>query len=382
MERVEIKKIVHGGYGLGFGEGKTVLIPYTAPGDVVEYTVRYRKKNTYFGEISKIVESSGMRVEPRCPVFGRCGGCHLQHIGYEDELKIKERIVLESFERIGRIKTNVTRVVPSPERFGYRNHTIFKADPIGNIGFNKRESYEVVPFPKEGCLLLPETMRKAIAEIPRTALSCNQEIRARSDADGRTYIWGLEEIEAPEEITMRAGGFTFNISPGAFFQVNSLMLEEMISLISSIPLQARRHLLDLYSGVGFFSLPLSKLVIDGLGIEKDRAAYINAIEAARANGVGNIRFKNGRVEREIVKLRDFDLIVADPPRTGTPKIVLKNIIRIRPKELVLISCDPPTLARDAGRLLETGYVLSELYILDIFPATYHIETIAVFRRGA
>ena len=124
----EIKKIVHGGYGLAFVEGKTAFIPYTAPGDTVEFAAAREKKNIIFGRVERIVEPSPLRREAECPVFGSCGGCHLQHLGYEDEIKVKRESILDDLERIGKTKTDFKRVIPCPERYGYRNHAIFKVD--------------------------------------------------------------------------------------------------------------------------------------------------------------------------------------------------------------------------------------------------------------
>ncbi len=381
MQVVSIKKVVHGGYGLGFDDGKTIFVPYTVPGDVIEYRITRKKKNIYFATVVKLLEASPMRVEPPCPIFGRCGGCHLQHISYDDELEIKKRIVLESLERIGKIKTELTGLIPSPERYGYRNQAIFRAEEHGTIGFYKRESREIIPFPEGGCLLLPESMRKTIADLPGDVFPEVGDVRARMDAEKRVHFYGLRGLNGPEEIIMKAEGFIYPIKPTSFFQVNRFLLERMTALVRSIPLKVRLRLLDLYCGVGFFSFPLSRVVVEGVGVERDREAYESALRGLRENRIINITFKNRSVEDEIGRLKDFDLVVVDPPRTGMVQGVLNGIIRVRPKELIFISCDPPTLARDAKLLVESGYTLSEVHLIDLFPATYHTETVAVFRRG-
>jgi len=381
MQVLSIKKIVHGGYGLGFADGKTIFVPYTAPGDVIEYRITRKKKNIFFAETVRILEPSPMRIEPQCPVFGMCGGCHLQHISYENELEIKKRIVLESLERIGKIKTELSGLIPSPERYTYRNQAIFRVNGNGEKGFFRRESRRIVQFPKNGCLLLPESMGKIISELPADILPDEGEVRVRLDADGGVHFYGLRGQNGPDEIMMKAGGYLFPIKPDSFFQVNRFLLERMMALVKSIPLKVRFRLLDLYCGVGFFSFPLSRLVMEGVGIERDRDAYESAVRGLMENKIINITFRNRSVEEEIGKLRDFDLMVVDPLRTGMAPGVLQGIIRIRPKELIFISCDPPTLARDARILVESGYTLSDVYLIDLFPATYHTESIAVFRRG-
>ena len=377
----EIKKIVHGGYGLAFVEGKTAFIPYTAPGDTVEFAAVREKKNIIFGRVERIVEPSPLRREAECPVFGSCGGCHLQHLGYEDEIKVKRESILDDLERIGKTKTEFKRVIPCPERYGYRNHAIFKVDATRRPGFLMRESDTLVPFPPQGCLLLPEEMRKAIAEIPSESFEPLTEVRVRMDKFGAVHFWGLLDRPGPPEVLMEAGGLMFPVNSNSFFQVNRFLATDLIELVVSLPGAVRRKLLDLYCGAGFFTLPLAKMAIEAFGIEQDQGAARNATAAARLNTVANARFRRGDAEKEIGRLGGYDLIMVDPPRLGLPKAVLQGIIRIKPQELIFVSCDPPTFARDAKALIEAGYILSEINLIDLFPATYHAETVAVFRRG-
>jgi 23S rRNA (uracil1939-C5)-methyltransferase len=376
----EIKKIVHGGYGLAFLEGKTVLIPYTAPGDRVECSSVREKKNLIFGRIDRIVEPSPMRREPDCPIFGACGGCHLQHLSYENEISVKRESILEDLDRIGKIKTEFKSIVASPERYGYRNHAIFKVDAERNAGFLKRESDELVPFPPAGCLLLSEEMRTAIAGIPPDAFDPLTEVRVRMDRDGGVHFWGLLDRVGPPEVLMETGGFVFPVNRDSFFQVNRFLGRNLMELVLSLPRTAPRRLLDLYCGAGFFTLTLAKRALEAFGIERDQFAIRNATAAARLNAVSNVRFKRGDAEREIGRLGGYGLVIADPPRMGLPRGVLLGIIRIKPQELIFISCDPPTFARDAKALIEADYLLSEIHLVDLFPATYHAEIVSLFRR--
>lgn len=377
----EVKKIVYGGWGLAHHEGRTLFLPYAAPGDRVEFSIVKEKKNCLFGRIAKIIDPSPRRQESPCPVFGECGGCHFLHLSYEDEIEIKKENLLENMERIGKIHTTINRVIPSPERFGYRNHSVFKVDENGHAGFTKMESLGVVPFPPEGCLLLPEEMRASITALPAEELPLSGEVRVRMDRYGAVHFFGLPGRAGPPEVLMEAGGCLFPVNPSAFFQVNRYLNDSLMNLAVSLPLKVRRRLIDLYCGVGFFTLPLSRMIVEGVGIERDGASVKNAWAAARLNKVANVRFKKGAVEKEIHKLRDVDILIADPPRAGIPASALKGIIRLRPRELILVSCEPPTLARDAARLVEAGYILSEINMVDLFPGTYHIETMTLFRRS-
>lgn len=378
---LEIKKIVHGGYGLAFHEGRTVFVPYAAPGDRLECAPVRERKRVLFARIERVVEPSPLRREPECPAFGACGGCHLQHLGYEDELSVKKQAVLENLSRIGKIETVFDRIVPSPSRYGYRNHAVFKVDEERRPGFLMRESESLVPFPPSGCLLLPEAMRRAIAALPPEALEPLTEVRARIDRFGNVHFWGLLDRVGPPEILMEAGALLYPVGPDSFFQVNSLLGADLQELVRSLPRAAPRRLLDLYCGVGFFTTALAGLAAEALGIERDQGAIRNALAAARLNGLSNVKFRRGDAAREIARLRDFDVVVVDPPRLGMTKELLAGLLALKPAEIVYVSCDPPTFARDAAALIGAGRILSGLNLVDLFPATYHAEIVAVFRRG-
>ena len=380
VNTVEIKKVVYGGLGLAHHEDRTMFVPYTLPGDRIEFRIDKRKKKCLFGTSTRIVEPSPLRIEPECPVFGICGGCHMLHARYEDELDIKRSTVLENLERIGHIKTDIARLIPSPERFGYRNHSQFRIDEEGRPGFIRRESSEVVPLPEQGCLLLSENIRTAISGLPSGSLPPGGEIRVREDRDGAVHFWGLADRVGPPDLLLSAGGFTFPVRPASFFQVNSLLNDSLIELVLGKLSKARRKALDLYCGVGFFTLPLSRMVKEAIGIESDQETMRGAQAALRLNRVINVKYRKGRAEQLIQRLGDFDLIVADPPRSGIPERALRRIIKIRPDELIVVSCEPPTLARDARLLIEAGYMLSSVDMIDQFPGTYHVETVAHFMR--
>ncbi|HSG29068.1 MAG TPA: methyltransferase domain-containing protein [Candidatus Krumholzibacterium sp.] len=377
---VRIKKVVYGGLGLTYHEGQTLFIPFTAPDDLVTFDVTARKKKVIFGNPSEVVEPSPMRIEAECPVFGRCGGCQFLHIGYEDELGIKKENVLESLERIGGVTTVVDSLTPSPSRDGYRNNCVIHVDGEGRPGFRMRESSEVVPFPGQGCLLLPTIMREAISALPDEAFPPGGEVRARTDCFGKVHFWGLKDHISPPDVLVQAGGYQFPLAPDSFFQVNSLLNDRFIELVLSLPSKAPRRLLDLYCGTGFFSFAFSKLAEEVIGIERHTGSYRGALAAKRLNRVSNVSFRKGSVEREIFRTGETDVIVADPPRSGMPPDAVRGMLKLRPSEIILISCEPPTFARDAKKLIEAGYMLNRLHIIDMFPSTYHVETVGLFRK--
>ncbi len=376
-----MEKIVYGGLGLAHHEGRTLFIPYTAPGDVVEFTVTSEKKKCVFAEAAGIIEPSPLRREPECPVFGRCGGCHLLHMDYPHEIEVKKLTVLENLHRIGGIAIEPERIEVSPSRFGYRNHSIFRISADGSPGFAMRESSTVIPFPEQGCLLLPFAAREAIRKLDLSTLAPGDEVRVRIDMYGRPHFWGIEGFSAPPDLLAECGPYKFPIPPESFFQVNDLLNERLMDLTVSLPVKTARRILDLYCGVGFFTLPLSRIAGEAVGIERDRAAVKSAAAAARLNKIDNAFFKRGRAESEIYKIREAETVVADPPRSGLPDSALRGILRLRPRELIIVSCEPPTFARDTAKLAAAGYILSRLFLVDIFPGTYHVETVGLFKKA-
>ncbi|MBN2183774.1 MAG: class I SAM-dependent RNA methyltransferase [Candidatus Krumholzibacteriota bacterium] len=379
-QTVKIKKVVYGGLGLTHHDGKTLFIPYTAPGDIVEFKVTEAKKKCLFGEVSRILEPSPARITPECPVFGICGGCHLLHMSYADELEVKKETVLENLSKIGKIKTGIENITGSPSRKGYRNHAVFWFDSEGRPGFRMSGSNTVVPFPEEGCLLLPEKVREKISGIPETSRVPGREVRVRIDRYGMVHFWGLDDIISPPDILMEAAGYNFPVTPESFFQVNTLMNDDLVKTVVSLPRGTARKLVDLYCGVGFFTLPFSRIADEVIGIERDPQAVKNASAALKLNKIGNVRFRKGRAEDEIHRVREADILIADPPRSGIPDSAMKGIIRLRPDEIIIVSCEPPTFSRDVAKLIDTGYILSGVRLIDMFPGTFHIETIGLLRR--
>ncbi len=378
--KTRIEKIVYGGLGLAWFEDMTLFLPYASAGDTVEFTVTKKKKNCLFGEITDVIEPSPARQEAQCPVFGQCGGCHFLHLDYEEETRIKKETFHSTLKRIGKIDTEIASYTPCPERFGYRNHALFKVGSNGVTGFSKRESSEIVPFPEQGCLLLPPEMREAISTLDPEALTPGAKVRSRLDSFGAIHFWGVDGVISPPDILMKAGDFSFPVYPEAFFQINRYLNDSLMKLAVSLPTQTARKFLDLYCGVGFFTLPMARRAVDVVGIEVQRQAHKNAVASARLNKVANVKFIRETAERGFSRIGETDLVLTDPPRSGIPLSVMKSIIKLRPREIIMIACDAPTFARDAARLVEAQWTPSEIHLIDMFPGTYHVESVALFRR--
>ena len=378
--KTRIEKIVYGGFGLAHFEDMTLFLPCTSAGDTVEFIITKKKKNCLFGEITGVVEPSPARQEAQCPVFGRCGGCHFLHLDYEEETRVKKETFLSTLHRIGKIDTEIASYTPCPERFGYRNHALFNIGSGREPGFLKRESNEIVPFPEQGCLLLPPEMREAISALDPEALTPGAKVRTRLDSFGAIHFWGVDDMISPPDILMEAGDFRFPVYPEAFFQINRYLNDSLMKLAVSLPTETAEKFLDLYSGVGFFTLPMAGRAVNAVGIEVQRQAHKNAIASARLNKVANVRFIRETAERGFSSIREADLVLTDPPRSGIPASVLKSIIKLSPREIIMISCDAPTFSRDAARLVEASWTPSEIHLIDMFPGTYHVESVALFKR--
>ncbi len=378
--KTRVEKIVYGGMGLAHFEEMTLFLPYASAGDTVEFTVTKKKKNCLFGEITEVIDPSPERREAQCPVFGKCGGCHFLHLDYDEETRVKEETFLSTLGRIGKIEAEISSYTRCPERFGYRNHALFKVGSGGTAGFTKRESNEIVPFPEQGCLLLPPEMREAISALPPESLTPGSKVRTRLDSFGNIHFWGVDSVISPPDILMKAGGFSFPVFPEAFFQINRYLNDSLLELAVSLPTETVEKFLDLYCGVGFFTLPMAGRAINAVGIEVQRQAHKNALAAAKLNKVANVKYIREMAERGFSRVGKMDLALIDPPRTGIPAPVLKSVIKLRPREIIMISCDAPTFARDAARLAEAKYNPTAIHLIDMFPGTYHVESVALFRR--
>ena len=333
--------------------------------------------------MEEILEQSCPTVKeakPLCPVFGECGGCHFLHLDYEEETRVKKETFLSTLGRIGKIETELASYTQCPERFGYRNHALFKIGPGGAPGFSKKESSKIVPFPEQGCLLLPPEMREAIAALPPESMTPGSKVRARLDSFGAIHFWGVDGVISPPDILMKAGDFSFPVFPEAFFQINRHLNDALMELAVSLSTGTVEKFLDLYCGVGFFTLPMAGRAVNALGIEVQRQAHKNAVAAAKLNKVANVKYIREMAERGFSRIGKMDLVLTDPPRSGIPAPVLKSIIKLQPREIIMISCDAPTFARDAARLVEAGYTPATIHLIDMFPGTYHVESVTLFRR--
>ncbi len=422
--KLRIEKLVYGGKGLGRVNGRIVFVPYVAPGDLVVAEETARKSGFSEAKVVRVLESSKYRVKPICPYFGRCGGCDWQHIDYEQQLNAKRLIVEENLQKIGKIRNpRIDEVVPSPSPWNYRNRAQVKVKD-GKVGFFGKNSHQLVEVDR--CPLLKKDLegifpklKELLRELPTEPYefhiysSSKDEVLLKIVYQGRfkrielsldrvREILGLNLIGYgiykisnggyPERVKFfgrdftyeKVGKFKFRVSADSFFQVNLFQVENLIKRVSKAATEAQFMLAgDLYCGVGTFTIPVGRYVHRAFGIESNFWAVSDALYNKDINGLRNVQFFCREAEEGLKIVEDFspDLVVVDPPRSGLSGKVVKTLARLpRLRRIVYVSCNPSTLARDLALFHKFGVNLERAKVLDMFPQTYHVETVAYLRK--
>ena len=413
---VSLTTLTYGGEAMGrLPDNRAVFIPFGLPGERVRVLLTEEKKNFARGKIIEILESSPDRIIARCKHFGVCGGCHYQNLSYEKQLEAKTEILRDQLKRIGKIENPpVKPMVACPTPWNYRNHMQFSLDEMGKLGFQAPNSNRIIPISE---CHLPETSINdfwhQIEFEPGTDIE-RVSLRAGKD-DDLMLVLESDSPEAPEleieagisiahvyeehavvmagndHIVARVLERDFKVSAASFFQVNTVMAGKMVGhLLTCLPASPWRRgdislsttLLDVYCGVGLFSAffaPKCKAVI---GIESSESSGEDF--AVNLDEFENVELYEGFAEDVLPNLvgrvSNVTYTIVDPPRAGLDKAVVDGILKLSPQVIAYVSCDPSTLARDAARLINGGYKLKEVTPFDLFPQTYHIESISIFER--
>ena len=378
---VKIEKIVPNGFGLAFAENLTVFVPLSAAGDQLRVRINQLKGKTAFAEIVEILAASNDRTEPRCPYFGRCGGCDFQQLNYQAQLAAKVGIVRDCLTRIGRINYEPEiAIIASPNDYEYRSRAQWHVDTRRKkIGYFQRKSHDIIDV--EICPILKPELQTVLTELRETIewesfWSDMVEIESAT-ASGEVSIYSAEIIEPTEEISFTANNETYLHDATSFFQGNPFLIEKLVEAATADA--AGETALDLYCGVGLFTLPLARKFEEVIGVE----GYDKAIDFAEKN-VENARLANVKFHRENVgdwlkenseNLKNLDFLLLDPPRSGTEKEIVEHILKLQPKQISYVSCEPSTLARDLKIVCENGYSIESIVALDLFPQTHHVETV-------
>ena len=386
LQEVTISSLVYGGWALGrLPDGRAAFVPYLLPGERARIRVTDSRPGWVRGRAVELLEASSQRAAPRCPHFGDCGGCHYQHLSYEAQLAAKQRILTEQLSRLaGLTDLPLGPPVPSPNPWCYRNHVQFHRAADGRPGFRAFRSSRVVPITE--CHLPEPELNELWPRLPRAPGGGRFSLRRGTGgppASGEDPPPGGPP-PAPVEFALPFG--SFRVSPGSFFQVNTPMAaalagEVVHTMTGGLPDGGRNaEVLDLYCGVGLFSLALAPQAGGVVGVERSASACTDF--RGNLRGCRNVRLIEGEVERVLAAGGlHSQAAVADPPRAGLGRRVAQALTAMPGLELlVYVSCDPATLARDAAELARGGLRLRWLRLFDLFPQTYHIETLSIWSR--
>ncbi len=376
---VEIQKIIPGGYGLGFAENRTVFVSLAAPGDRLKVRVREKKGKVIFAEIVEILEPSPQRAKPECPYFGVCGGCDFQHLSYAAQLEAKSDIVKDCLTRIGKINyEGEIPIIGSPRDYGYRSRAQWHLDTRRKkMGYFKRHSHEIVDA--EVCPILVPELEEKLQNF-RANLNYEEfwaqtiEIETAS-ATGQLSVYSPEIIEPTADIRFEFGGEKYFYNAESFFQGNQFLIPQLLETALGGAV-AGEIALDLFCGVGLFTLPLARKFSKVYGVEGNSKAIDFARRNAENARLSNVEFFDESVGEWLSEqhFEHLDFILLDPPRAGAENETIEKILEFRPREISYVSCDPATLARDLRKLTE-GYEIEKIVGLDLFPQTHHVETV-------
>jgi len=383
---VTIDRMIPGGLGIGFAEGRTVFVPLSAPGDRLRVTLQGRRGNAVVGSIAKVLTASPQRVEPPCVYFGRCGGCDFQQLGYEHQLAAKLEGISDSLRRLGGLEYDADiPITPSPDPWKYRGTAEWQVDPpSGVVGYFGRDSHRIEDIAT--CPILEPEVDAALAGVRAHAMAhpggTRHEIRAMSGDDG-VSLYDARSSNPPEPLSRVIAGETYHYDSRAFFQANPALLEAVTDeVFAHLPTPGGRFrkglALDLYSGIGLFTVPLARRFSRVIAIESDPVSAAYAEQNLAAAGLQNVRVRQTKVERWLLPnaghVGKADVVILDPPRIGA-EAAIPAILRLQAANVVYVSCDPATLARDLKRLVAGGYELTRVAAFDMFPQTHHVEVV-------
>jgi 23S rRNA (uracil1939-C5)-methyltransferase len=389
---IEIEKLVYGGDGLARLDGQVVLMPYVLPGERVAFRPQKMKAGLLKGTQVQILRPSAERIKARCEYYTSCGGCHLQHTDYTYQVAQKLSILRETLKRIAGLEYTEEIAAIMGEPWAYRNRVQlhFKA---GTCGFHKAESHAIqgithceisAPLLNEAIAKLMPAVKKQEwpdflrslelftngAEIQVNVLESNRPVAARFF----TWLKGMIPAIAAGAIDYEAAGETFRISGGSFFQTNRFLVDGLVNEV--IGDEHGEEAVDLYAGVGLFTLPMAKRFQRVQAVERGATAFRDLEFNADIAKLKYVTAERAGAEEFLRELETApNWMVADPPRAGLGKEVTTELLRLKPHRLTIVSCDPATLARDLKVLLAGGYGIKRISLVDLFPQTYHFETV-------
>lgn len=396
--------MAYGGEAFGRdSEGRMVFVAFALPGERVRVEVVEGHRRWARARLLEVLEASPERVEPRCRHFTLCGGCHYQHLPYEAQLRVKAEVLREQLQRLGGFSDPpVEPTVPSPAPWNYRNHVRFHLAEDGALGFVRADGRGV--FPVEEChlpepdlaALWPQLDLEPVPGLEEIGLRAgagetmvilhgagDPEVEVRLDLPA-SVVWlgpgGAAVLAGEGHLVMEVLGRPFRVSAASFFQVNSALVGDLVRLaMEALDLKAGETFFDLYAGVGLFSAFAAEAGARVVAVEESPWACAD-FEVNLAE-FEEVSLYEAPVETALPAIEARpEAVLVDPPRAGLGRAVVEPLLALAPPRLVYVSCDPATLARDGKWLAEGGYRLERVVPIDLFPQTYHIESLSLWRR--
>jgi len=393
---LRILRLTNEGDGVGsLPDGPVVFVPYTAPGDRVRVRVVQKRKRFWRAECLEVLEAGPGRTEPRCAVFGSCGGCAWQHLSYEAQLEAKAEILTSALQRIGKLELPApVEVLPSPSAYAYRGRARIRVQE-GQLGYLQRGSHDFCAA--ESCPVLLPVLKNRWREMNAEgdARDGEWELASGRDSSGREEVVraalfremdGMDARIQPDAsldadpLFLEVEGRRIEISAGCFAQANPLLYDILAQQVNEAVGSGDR-LLELYCGAGFFTVGLAQRFSAVQAVEQSQRAAYDLGKNLSRSAVVNVLFTPGRVEEVLQRpgIASFapQVVFVDPPRVGMVPSAVDALCAMRPARVVYLSCDPATLARDLARMAKQGYRLQSLTGIDLFPQTPHVEALAV-----
>ena len=373
------------GEALASHEGQDIFVFGGIPGETVVAEVLRVRRKYVAARVVEVLKASDQRVEPRCPYYGDCTGCQWQHLDYPGQLAAKFDKVSDALIRVGSFSDPpVLPVLASPAQLGYRNHARFTVGRSGDLGFVNRETRQFIHV--DHCMLMHSGINDLLSQLQdkcgeTTQLAIRAGVEDRrlpGPADPERFSGGPSPPARSTTGTRLEAGNSGWASP-SFFQVNIAQADQLAQAVSqTLDLQGDELLVDAYAGVGTFAALLSPHVGRVIAVEESSAAVADARE--NCQGLDNVQFVLGKTEEVLVGLAEKpDVVVVDPPRAGCQPQALESLIRLGPRQIAYVSCDPETLGRDLKVLCDGHYRLEQVQPVDMFPQTHHVECVASLR---
>ena len=386
---VTVEKLVYGGEGLGRVDGRVVLAPFVLPGERIRAEPEREKPGLVRARALEVLQAAPERVSAPCPYFGRCGGCHYQHAPYELQLAAKKEILREELRRVGKIEPPGEIEIISADPWGYRNRVQLHIEG-GRLGYWEARSHKLCAI--DHCPISSPKLNQVIAALnamvrdprwPRflralEIFSDEQQVQlnvieSAQPVARRFFDWCAEQIPGFVPGPLDYGG-RYKVSGQSFFQANRFLLEQLIA--TALDGMAGESALELYAGVGLFSLALGGQFRQVIAVESGSAAVRDLQFNLDRAGRPNVKPRKVTAEEYLQTLEGApDFVLLDPPRAGLGKNVVRRLTELRPHQVTMVSCDPATLARDLAGLVGAGYHIDRMVLIDLFPQKYNLETV-------